>query len=339
MKKVYYSIKHKYDLIKKNNKFKVPLSFTKKMLYLHRGFLSEKYYLYELYKNDYHLYLSDYQSLQAKWINDPFTEILTNKYIFSHVFKNYVKVPLCYGLILNGTYYSEDEKFKNLLDLQKFVLKPVTGGGGKGVFLVEIIKGKIILNNKDNINNENFNNIVKSLNNYLVCEFIEQSSFSKSLNPDSINSMRVLTMVDPLSNEPFIARASQRIGVKNSAPQDNFSKGGLSAKINLETGELSDATTHPFTNKHIRYDHHPETGIKIKGQVIPQWQTVKQQIFEFIKKIPMIKIAGWDILLTENGICIIEGNHHPDPDVLQCHEPLFVDERIKNFYKYYKILK
>ena len=56
------------------------------------------------------------------------------------------------------------------------------------------------------------------------------------------------------------------------------------------------------------------------------------------ESLPMLKCIGWDFVLTDSTVVAIEGNHHPDPDVLQCHSPLLIDEKIKNFYKYHKII-
>lgn len=339
MRKAYYYVKHYVDLFKKNSKYKVPLNWYKKLIFLKRGFLSEKYYLYELYKNNYKFYLSDFHTAQSRWINDPFTEILTNKYIFSKIIKNFTKVPEIYGIVVNGNYIPDKYDFDELKDLDTYVIKPILGGGGKNVYFITNTPDGVLINNKLPKNKLAFKEFIENLNNYLVCEYIVQSEFSKSLYKHSTNSMRILTLVDPETNIPFIARAVQRIGVYSSAPQDNFSKGGLSANINLITGELSSATTHPKNNNHVRYDYHPETNVPIKGQIIPNWEFVKKEINNFINKVPMLKLVGWDVLLTETGICIIEGNHHPDPDVIQCHEPLLTDKRIKKFYEHYNIVK
>ena len=150
--------------------------------------------------------------------------------------------------------------------------------------------------------------------------------------------MRIITLIDPKTNKPFIARAVQRIGVKSSAPMDNFTKGGLSASIDLQTGVIGDATSHPNNLTHVRHSSHPDTGFKFEGLVIPKWKDIKSEVLDGAGKLPMLKCVGWDFLLSDKGLVAIEGNHHPDPDVLQGHEPLLTDERIKAFYKFHKII-
>lgn len=340
MKNTFYKVKHYIELFKRNKKIPVKLSPIKKFYYLYRGFLSEKYYLYELYKNDYRHYLSDFHIAQARWINDPYSELLSNKYLFYKIFNDKIQTPKLYGIIINGKYIADGLTFSELIKLDKFILKPILGGGGQGIVWIQKNNDNFLINQNQIISAEELEKkLFYSLNNYLVCEQIKPSSFSLSLYPNSINTIRILTLQDITTGNYFIAAAAQRIGVKTSAPQDNFSRGGLSANINVETGELSDATTHPFKSKHIRYDVHPETQHPIKGQTIPNWKNITFELISFLKKYPFFKAVGWDILLTDNGFCIIEGNHHADPDVLQCHKALLIDNRIKNFYKYHKIIK
>lgn len=277
----------------------------------------------------------------SRWINEPFNSLLTNKYVFANILGKFIKVPETFGLISRGIYYPEiniDEDYL-LEKANSFVIKPVDGGGGKGVYLIKKANDReFLINNAETKNRSQIEKLFKNLDNYLVIEYIEQGKFQKSLNTNSINTMRVLTLFDPQSNKPFIAQAVQRVGVEKSAPQDNFTKGGLSFNIDLETGMLSDGTSHPKTAHHNRFSLHPDTNKQIEGLVIPQWDYIKQQIIHVASKLPMLKCVGWDFLMTDNELVAIEGNHHPDPDVLQAHGPLLTNERVKFFYNYYDII-
>lgn len=341
MKSTYYKYKAKYNIVKKDLNDRFPLALYKKLRLWQKGFLAEKYVLYQFDKHDYKEYLSDYNTSMARWINEPFNDILTNKYIFSECVGKHIRVPETYGIFVNGQFSSATQK--SLDDLIKiheaFVVKVVSGGGGKGVFIVKKDnEASFVLNNKTRYTLAELLGFFKTLNNYIVTEYIEPGDFSKSLNATSVNTMRILTLIDPKTNEAFMARAVQRIGVAASAPQDNFTKGGLSANIDLETGQLSDCTTHPKTKAHIRYMHHPDTNIKIEGLVVPNWKLIKAQILHAANQLPMLKVIGWDFVISNDGLVAIEGNHHPDPDVLQGHEPLLNDARIKAFYKHYNII-
>lgn len=340
MKKRYYQLSTFIRIIKKDIGGYYKTSFFKRIKMWSKGFLSEKQTLYQFDKNDYRLYLSDYHTSMARWINEPFNDILTNKLIFEEIVGGYFNVPETFGWIFNGNYFGKTYGTieKLMKNEERFVMKAVTGGGGKNVYVVQHKEEKIILNQKQELSKAAFLEFVNSLNNFIICKYIEPGKFSKSLS-NCLNTLRVLTLFDDKENKAFIARAVHRIGVANSFPMDNFTKGGLSANINLETGALSDATSHPNNENHIRYSVHPETNSQIEGAVIPNWDLIKSEIEEVASKLPMLKVVGWDIMLSDDGIYAIEGNHHPDPDVLQAHGPLLADERIRRFYKQHKIVK
>ena len=341
MKQFYYKFITRINIIKKDLKDKFPIGFTKKIGLWKKGFLAEKYTLYQLDKNNYKDYLSDYHAAMARWINEPFNELLTNKLIFSEYVGKYIQVPKTFGIIVSGQFYSNDSRsIEDLINqFEIFVVKTISGGGGKGVYIINKENdNQFLVNNTKTYSSKELLSFFKTLNNYIFTDYIEPSEFSKSLNATSVNTMRIITLIDPETNKAFIARAVQRIGVAASAPQDNFTKGGLSASINLETGQLSDCTRHPKAKEHKRYTHHPDTNVKIEGTVIPDWSSIKTEILDAANSLPMLKCVGWDFVLSTKGLVAIEGNHHPDPDVLQGHEPLLTDERIKAFYKFHKIL-
>jgi hypothetical protein len=341
MKNKYYKIRTYINIIRKDLKDKFPISFFKKIQLWRKGFLAEKHTLYQFDKNDHKNYFSDYHASISRNINEPFNDLLTNKLVFSEVIGKVLKVPQTYGWIFNGIYYNKDESnIENLLSKNKeIVIKAVNGGGGKDVFIIKKeSNNNYVINNIKRLQKEELLQFMSTLNNFIVTEFIKPGFFSESLNKDTVNTMRIITLMDPKTNKPFIARAVQRIGVKTSAPMDNFTKGGLSAPIDLETGILGDATSHPLNSSHTRYSSHPDTGFKFEGKVIPKWNDIKSEILNGVGKLPMLKCVGWDFLLSDKGLVAIEGNHHPDPDVLQGHEPLLTDERIKAFYKFHKII-
>ena len=341
MKFTYYKYRAKLNIVKKDLRDKFPISLFKKISLWRKGFLAEKQVLYQFDKNNYKDYLSDYHTSMARWINEPFNEMLTNKLIFSDCVGKYIKVPETFGIFVNGKFSSNSEKtLEGLLnEFEVFVVKTVSGGGGKGVYIIKkVSENQFLLNNTITHDTSKLLEFFKTLDNYIFTEFIVPSDFSKSLNETSVNTMRVVTLIDPKTNKAFIARAVQRIGVAGSAPQDNFTKGGLSAAIDLETGRLSDCTTHPKTKEHKRHTHHPDTNIKIEGVTIPNWRSIETEILHAANSLPMLKCIGWDFVISNKGLVAIEGNHHPDPDVLQGHQPLLTDERIKAFYKFHKII-
>jgi hypothetical protein len=44
--------------------------------------------------------------------------------------------------------------------------------------------------------------------------------------------------------------------------------------------------------------------------------------------------VGWDVMVTDDGFQVIEGNKFSDVQVLQVHRPLPDDRRVRDFYRH-----
>ena len=347
LKRFYYSLSSLLMLIRKDIRSRFPMSIFEKCALWRKGFLSEKQVLYQFNKNDYRLFLSDYHTSQARWIDEPYCDVLTNKYIFARVMDGVIETPRIHAVIFHDDFIpqpGEDrvEDFNSMISLCErkgaLVIKPVTGGGGRGVYTMRVDSGIIYLNNRQVTESET-RQIVRSVSHAIVTEFVEQAGYARMLHPGSTNTLRILTLFDWETSRPFIARAVQRIGNKKSAPQDNFTRGGLSAMVDPETGCLGKAASHPVTRELTWHEVHPDTGTQITGTCIPGWKDIEATLLEAASRIRFIPCIGWDIVVTGDGVKAIEGNHHPDPDVLQCHGPLLTDPRIRMFYRKYGIIR
>ncbi len=54
---------------------------------------------------------------------------------------------------------------------------------------------------------------------------------------------------------------------------------------------------------------HPDSGIKIKGFQIPKWNELIVFIDKIMAALPKYKYVGWDLVLTPDGWCVMEGNY------------------------------
>ncbi len=50
-----------------------------------------------------------------------------------------------------------------------------------------------------------------------------------------------------------------------------------------------------------------------------------------------MKFVGWDVVVTEEGFSVIEGNNPPSLGI-QGWYPFFQDPRIRRFFEYYKVV-
>jgi hypothetical protein len=166
---------------------------------------------------------------------------------------------------------------------------------------------------------------------------VQQGEFPSSIFPGAVNTIRILTMSDPDTEEPFVAAAAHRFGSQSSAPVDNLHAGGLSSLIDLESGALS-AAAERGEDRLIMHDVHPDTGAQISGRVVPNWSALKEQVLEVANRLPFLCYVGWDIALTAKGPVFLEGNKQPNFRAFQLHRPLLLDPRIKRFYEKHGII-
>lgn len=342
----YYLVRDCQLLLKKECRLNFPLSLYRRVTLFFQGFLSEKYTLYNLSENNRSEFLSDFHAARARWVNEPYTEILSNKLIFERVVGSVIRVPKTHAVIDNGRvvmtdYSGQDcDGVSSLIDLARLnplIIKPVSGGGGAGINQLEMSESRLLLNGCATTPDE-LTSFVSKLSGYMVSERIEQGAFSRGLNPGTVNCLRIVTLYDDDNRCAFIVRAVHRVGVMKSKPFDNFTRGGLSFEIDLHAGTLSAGTSHPESTEAVWHSRHPDSGVQIEGLQMEAWPQVKDAVENAANQLPYLKCIGWDILVTEDGPVAIEGNHHPDPDVLQCHGGILADERVRSFYVRYGIV-
>jgi D-alanine-D-alanine ligase-like ATP-grasp enzyme len=62
-------------------------------------------------------------------------------------------------------------------------------------------------------------------------------------------------------------------------------------------------------------------------------------LLEITDNLSYIPYAGWDVIVTDNegSFKLIEANSHSGVKSLQVHEPLLVDNRVREFYETYGV--
>lgn len=118
--------------------------------------------------------------------------------------------------------------------------------------------------------------------------------------------------------EPILHRAVLRIPTgKNMV--DNFqhgASGNLLGNIEIDTGVVSNVIGKNKTRLETIPDH-PDTGERIIGCVVPDWEKAKEMCAQAAPLFPGIRYQSWDIAFTDQGPQTIEVNSGGDVDVLQ----------------------
>ena len=145
----------------------------------------------------------------------------------------------------------------------------------------------------------------------LVEQMVIQHPVLTRINPDAINTVRVVTIRDGKKCTPIFAFL--RMGTRGRVV-DNLNSGGIAAKINLEDGSI----TLPAAGKDgKRHTVHPGTGTPIMGVTIPMWDRVLKVTEAASAVVPQVGYVGWDVAVRADDVILIEGNSYPGHDILQ----------------------
>ena len=317
-------------------------TWRRKLWCIRNGFMPMCWELYGLGENDHRDYLSDRQREMTWILNWPYAGILDDKLGFDAMIKHLgAPTPETLALIIKGRLTPLDTVdgvqraawLRERLDrFGRLVLKPIWGGKGYGISVVERSAAGCRIDGEETTLDA-LERRLAQMDRYLIAEYAHQAAYAAAIFPGSANTMRVLTMHDE-HGVPFIAAAAHRFGAKRSSgPVDNWSAGGLSAGVDLETGELSAGVTSVEFSRMQRHEHHPDTGTRIAGTRVANWDVIRAGIVRIASRLPFLPYIGWDVLATDSGYLIIEGNKQSNVTSLQVHRPLLRDPKVRAFYE------
>lgn len=282
--------------------------------------LFEMYNLNSVQRNTY-VTRGRNNSFVKKYCDKKYLHYFMNKDEFNTRFNNYIKRD---WIKVNNT---EKEKVINFIKKHNiFMAKPINGGCGHGIEKIDI--------HEYNSLDEVYNKLTQEGNNFELEEIIKQHQKINQIYPNSINTVRVVTIVttkegksvltvpdkerDNIELIPHIICAYFRIG--NGKCVDNFNSGGMVAPIDEKTGIVSQVAINKEKNI---YEKHPQTGATIKGFKFPYWDETLELCKRACKEIPEMGYVGWDVAITPDGPVFVEGNEFPGHDIYQlpAHTP------------------
>lgn len=324
--------------------FQVP--FATKVRFALKGFSVNEYVWYDLAHNDCADYISEFERLRSREINAEYKFVLDNKLVFEEIFSQYTNVPRNYALIQDGNICPlhdaeiSGETFGAFLrSAGKTILKWLDRGGGTGTYLFESRDG-VLLANGAACSDEQLEKIRCREGKAILCQYVDQSAFSASLYPHTTNTIRIVCARKKGETAAKIIAAVQRIGCEDSIPVDNVSSGGMTSRIDLETGELSYgiAKLGRKDRRMKKFPVHPDSQNQIAGKIIPNWTQLKQDILDLTNKVPYLNFVAWDVLLTEDGFCIIEGNASSGCGIFQMEHGVR-NTMLGDIYRSYGVIK
>lgn len=182
--------------------------------------------------------------------------------------------------------------------------KLVDGECGRGIFKLDIADGKIYEEGKQITETEAYDLLIQGR--YLAQSTISQHPTMASLHPQSINSLRIVTVKSLKDGQIRVWPSILRIGTGDSIV-DNTSQGGLCVGIDFETNHLKQYGFYkPQFGRKVNC--HPDSGIVFSDFEIPFLKEAQEQAIYFHSMLPGMQSVGWDIAIGENGPVFIEGN-------------------------------
>ncbi|PHN94585.1 hypothetical protein CSC80_04355 [Maribacter sp. 6B07] len=166
--------------------------------------------------------------------------------------------------------------------------------------------------------------------NGVVQPFINQHNFFNQFCKDAVATLRLTTVIDT-NGKACLRAALIRFGRNKQTHVQ--SKDQILVAVDVATGQLSDIG---YTSSFKSTNFHPDTNVTFKDKVIPFYDKGVALVLELQKKMPMIKLIGWDLVMDENNeVVIMEWNGYGAGVAFSeaTQGPGFNDLGWNNFYK------
>lgn len=267
---------------------------------LRYGTFDEDYIRYEFYKyneRERKRWLTgclNYYWMLDKLYDQYAIDVFDNKEKFDIIFKDYIKHDI---LITQKSSETEIRAF--ISKHKEVIVKPSGGALGIGIYKLSVYE-------TDEINN--LIRKIKKGEHLIIEEVIKQHPKMSILNPTSVNTIRVISMLDK-KGEPHILNTVAMLGADKGCVSNTHS-GGCLCHVDTETGIIDHLGSNVEGDVFLK---HPVTNIVLPGYKIPNWDGLCDYVRKLAKVVPSAKYIGWDIVILDDGYDVIEGNIHPGP--------------------------
>lgn len=252
-----------------------------------------------------------YAEIEPRLNNKFFSKAYTDKNNY-HKLLDANCLPKIFLRSISGTFYAQDyskiteinDFLNNLEKGKEYIIKPsIEGGGGYEV--------RKITNNEDGIiikpDIDGINSLSGLLTyycrDYVLQEYINQHSFFSSFNPDSLNTIRILTYRSFKDDEIKILHRIFRIG-RPGHIVDNQASGGIACGIN-KNGVLNDFGVDKYGNKYFEVNNIRLSTVGL----IPFIKDIENISTNIGKQFLYSRLLGLDFTVDKNGkVLLIEIN-------------------------------
>ena len=233
--------------------------------------------------------------------------LIDDKILFHNIMRTHgLPVPERYFVFQNNVFIKDgieisDTEVNRILKCvqdERIFIKRYRGGAASGISIATRKEDGLYTEEGDKLCAAMIRNKYNS-SNYIFEKQLVQDSVLAKLNPDTVNTCRVLTY------KQRVISCSIRVG-RAGAFVDNAAKGGIVLSLDMEKGRIEEYGLKEYDL--TKYYEHPDTKIKFKDYEVPMWSAIKELVEKTIKTLPYYNSVGFDVATTNNGPVIIEIN-------------------------------
>lgn len=230
-----------------------------------------------------------------------------NNWRKSHIFDvktNTAKVfaPFFKREIIQATLPQDRKRLESFISKhRKVIIKPVDSSMGRGIKKFDSDNCSDFHAEVDAFIKSFYPSASKTKNVVVAEELVVQDERLGVLHPQSLNTMRVITLRTNKGTRVF--QALLRVGCGDSVV-DNAGAGGIICLVDLETGKIVGAAN----EQGISFTVHPDSKIELIGYQIPRFDEMISFAKQLSEVVPDCRYIGWDLALTKDGWIMIEGN-------------------------------
>lgn len=312
-------LSHLYNLALDSDRKSLPLIYKDLSSLRKKNFSTKSYFTNLMYKKsagninhyvDDKVYLKiakDYYRPNGK------NPLLEEKVIFQeHLKANKIPGTNLLGKLVKGKLTVEGDSYTNQIEIASQInglankydsifIKRTDTSGGDGIFKV---------NNGNDFNIEN----LSMSKDYIIEQTLVQHEALNQVNPNSINTLRVITF--KIGGKVVIPNCMFRMS-KGASYLDNASAGGIFITYNIESNKLGATGYQLFKSGAKSFSKHPVSNFQFKDAPLPFNEEVKALVTIAAESYDQIDSIGWDIAYTKNGPVILEGNDSPHIVMMQ----------------------
>lgn len=240
---------------------------------------------------------------------DTYGMLVNDKYIFHCYCRSHrLPTPFLYGVLCDGRLFPGCSDHTGSFDRRRcdasLVVKPARGTQGAGIhFLPADELAPLSETNEGTASVALAEALTRG--EFVVEAFIRQHPEMQRMNPHSVSTIRVITLLTRHQEVVPLAGILRTSASKRGT--DNFSTGGIVIGIDLTTGKLN-RTGFVKPGYGTTLTEHPLTHVRFQDFHIPHWPEVLQLLDRAQKSFRQLLCIGWDIAVSESGPLLIEGN-------------------------------